>query len=383
MPISRTVDARLAVGPVDGRFEDVSRIAVLRGGGMGDLIFALPAIQSLRAEYPDASVTLLGAPMHAALLAGRPEVVDEVQVLPIAQGVRALPGVEEDPVKRQRFLTTMADRQFDLAVQLHGGGRFSNPFLLALGARHTVGSRTPDAVALERTVPYIYYQHEVLRGLEIVGLAGARPVILDPQLPPTDAERDVAAQFAEHAAPLVVIHPGATDPRRRWPAERFAHVAERTAHDGARVIVVGDDTDVGTAREIVARAAAAGAKPGSVTSAAGALDFTELVGLLLNATVMVGNDSGPRHLAQALGVPTVGVFWVGNVVNGAPFGRARHRVHMSWVTQCPICGVDTTQVGWTAARCSHDLSFVEQIAAEPVYADVAELMATTAPRNGR
>lgn len=65
---------------------------------------------------------------------------------------------------------------------------------------------------------------------------------------------------------------------------------------------------------------------------------------------MVGNDSGPRHLAQAVGTPTVGVYWIGNVINAGAIGRTLHRVHFSWVSQCPVCGVDVTQVGWTAER---------------------------------
>ena len=83
----------------------------------------------------------------------------------------------------------MEHEEFDLAVQLHGGGRFSNPFLLRLGARHTVGSRTEDAAPLERTIPYTYYQHEPLRGLEVVGLAGAPPVWLEARLRPLEQAR--------------------------------------------------------------------------------------------------------------------------------------------------------------------------------------------------
>ena len=81
--------------------------------------------------------------------------MQDVRVLPFAEGVR--PGVE-DPVELEAFFQAMQREEFDLAVQLHGGGRFSNPFLLRLGARHTVGTRTPDAARLERSVPYLDYQ---------------------------------------------------------------------------------------------------------------------------------------------------------------------------------------------------------------------------------
>jgi len=133
------------IGPVLEAFSGVSRIAVLRGGGLGDLMFALPAVAALKAGYPGASVTLLGTPVHAELLSQTVGPVDETVILPFAEGVR--PGPVDDG-ELERFLAGMRARNFDLAVQLHGGGRYSNPFLLRLGARHTVGTATEDAEVL-------------------------------------------------------------------------------------------------------------------------------------------------------------------------------------------------------------------------------------------
>ena len=370
-------DTARSVGPVLAPFEGVRRIAVLRGGGLGDLMFAMPALAALKDRYPDASITLLGMPGHAALLGGRPGPVSEVLELPVSPGVR--PG-EEDPDAVDRFFAGLHGT-FDLAVQLHGGGRNSNPFLLRLGARHTIGTRTPDAVALERTIPYVYYQHEVFRALEVVGLAGAVPRDLEPRVEVLPGEVERAAQLTG-ARPVVALHPGATDPRRRWPSSSFAEVAVRAAADGCEVVVVGDATDVPMAEEIV-RLAHEAAPAADVRSLAGRLTLGELTGVLDRSAVMVGNDSGPRHLAQAVGTPTVGVYWIGNVINAGAMGRSLHRVHFSWVAQCPVCGVDVRQVGWTAERCEHDDSFVAAVQPDAVYADVAELRATSLLLRGR
>jgi ADP-heptose:LPS heptosyltransferase len=365
----------------------VYRIAVLRGGGLGDLLFAIPAIASLKAAYPDASVTLLGTPIHDHVLSATDSPVDTVRVLPFSEGVR--PG-EEDPAELDRFFAEMRAERFDLAVQLHGGGRYSNPFLLRLGARHTVGTRTSDAASLERTVPYLYYQHEPLRAVEVAGFAGAPPVDLEARLTPSSR---LAELVDSEAQALVVIHPGATDPRRRWPAARFAEVAAACAADGCQVLVVGDKSEQPLAEEVAelavvrlrgAAASGAGSSgPRQVRSVAGELDMAQLVGLLARSAVMVGNDSGPRHLAQALGTPTVGIFWVGNIINAGALGRSLHRVHASWVTTCESCGVDVTQVGWTAPRCSHDHSLVAEVAATAVYEDVRSLTAMSPLLRGR
>lgn len=368
------------VGPVLDKFSDVSRIAVLRGGGLGDLLFALPAVSALAAAYPGATMTLLGTPAHAELLGSTPGPVRDVRILPRAEGVRPGP---VDQAATESFFASMQREKFDVAVQLHGGGRFSNPFLLRLGARHTVGSRTADAAPLERSLPYIYYQHEPLRGLEVAGLAGAPPVELEARLEVPDhdaAEVRELLQFrhGNPGTPVVALHPGATDPRRRWPVERFGEVAAACAADGCRVVVIGSADERNLAGEVVQAAGCDG-----VVSVAGRFGLGALPALLGRCDVLVGNDSGPRHLAQALGVPTVGLYWVGNLINAGPLGRSVHRVHLSWATRCPECGVDITQVGWTAARCAHDSSLLADIRASDVYRDVRLFTARNPLARGR
>jgi ADP-heptose:LPS heptosyltransferase len=351
------------VGPVLEKLPDIAKIAVLRGGGLGDLMFALPAVAALKAAYPQAALTLLGTPLHRELLLSTQGPVQDVRVLPYAEGVRPGP---EDAVEVDRFFTAMVSEHFDLAVQLHGGGRFSNPFLRRLGARYSAGLRTADAAELDRSVPYVYYQHEPLRALEAVGLVGAPPVGLEARLRPMpEFVNQAELLLGEASSPLVAIHPGATDPRRRWPTELFGEVAAACAADGCRVLVVGATDDKDLASQVVDAACSP-----QVTSLAGQLDLGTLAALLTRCSVLLGNDSGPRHLAQALGTPTVGLYWVGNVINAGPLGRSLHRTHLSWVTHCRECGSDVTQVGYTSVRCPHDPSLLTSIRPEDVLADI-------------
>jgi ADP-heptose:LPS heptosyltransferase len=177
----------------------------------------------------------------------------------------------------------------------------------------------------------------------------------------------------------VVIHPGATDPRRRWPASYFADAAASLAAEGVQVLVVGDESEKALAQEVVglAQSKIPERDREAVRSVASELDLGQLAALLDEATVMLASDSGPRHLAQALGTPTVGIFWVGNAFNAGARGRSMHRIHMSWVTRCPRCGADVTQVGWTAPHCGHDDTLIEGIAVADVVQDVRDLTATS------
>ncbi len=350
-----------------GPIADVRKIAVLRANALGDYVVGVPALEALRAAYPDAEIVLLALDWHRRFLAARPGPVDRVVVVPPYPGVREeaeIPGSALDPGRHERFFARMRCESFDLAMQLHGGGRNSNPFLLRLGARVTCGTRTPDAAPLDRWVPYIYWQREVVRWLEVAALAGARPVILEPRVAVTPADHAAAlAAVPDDERPLVVLHPGASDPERRWPAERFAAVGDALAAAGARVCITGVEAE----RPITAAVRAAmRSAPMDVT---GRLDLGALVGLLARAAVVVANDTGPLHLARAVGARTVGVYWHFNFINAGPMTQAHHRTAISWRVQCPVCGIHRA-----GTSCPHHVSFVSDVTTDEVIGHALELL---------
>lgn len=351
--------------------EGVHKLAVLRANAIGDYLVSLPALEALRAAYPAAELVLLGADWHADFLAGRPGPVDRCLAVPPTAGVRddqppSLPGAVE------RFFARMRAERFDLAVQLHGGGRHSNPFVRRLGARVTAGSRTPDAQSLNRAVPYTGHQHEIHRFLEVAAVVGAAPVTLEPRLRVTDADRaEASAVLAGDDRPLVVLHPGAKDPRRRWPVERLAVVGSELARKGARLAVVGTASEHGLADRLL------DGLDGDATDLAGRLGLRGLAGLLEQATLLVGNDSGPRHLAAAVGTATVAIYWGVSLGAYGPLYRARHRAPTSWRLHCPTCGANGLE---TDCRPSHQASFVDDVPVDEVLAEALDLVATETAR---
>jgi ADP-heptose:LPS heptosyltransferase len=351
------------LGPGGEPLAGARRIAVLRANALGDFIVSLPALEALRAAYPAAEITLLGADWHGELLRGRPGPVDRWVAVPPS------PGVRDDlqpapPGELEAFFRRMRAQRFDLAVQLHGGGRHSNPFVRRLGARLSVGARAPDAPALDRCVPYGAFQPEVLRYLEVVGLAGAAPVGIEPRLRVVERDRAAAARALPcDGRPLVALHPGASDPRRHWPLEKLAEVGAELARKGPRPVIIG------TAGERPACQRLAGLLAGRAEDLSGRLGLDGLTGLLERCVLLVGNDSGPLHLAAAVGTATVGVYWCGNLVNVGPVARARHRAVTSWRLHCPVCGADCLR-----GRCPHDASLVAETAAAEVLAEALDLL---------
>ena len=104
-----------------------------------------------------------------------------------------------------------------------------------------------------------------------------------------------------------MMHPGATAPSRRYPAERFGEVAHLVAHDlGARVLVTGEDSERAVAEE-VCRAGGAGCQ-----SLAGELSLAELAALVEAAPLLITNNTGPAHMAAALATPVVDIYALTN-----------------------------------------------------------------------
>lgn len=362
------------IGKARDLVDDVERIAVLRANALGDFIFALPALEALRASYPEAELVLLGAPWHERLLRDRPGPVDRVLVVPPVPGIREPDPGEPGPsaAALDRFLDAARRERFDLALQMHGGGANSNPLVASLGARVTAGLRAEDAPPLDRWLRYVYYQPETVRYLEVAGLVGATPSTLVPRLAVTEADlAEARTLLGEPDRPRIALHPGATDPRRRWPAERFAEVADRLAADGYEVLVTGTPSERDLAERVVAAARA------PVRSLVGELSLGGLIGCYRDCRVVVANDTGPVHVAAAIDTPTVGVFWVGNLINCAVPLRGRHRPIASWTIHCPECGVDCTRDIYPArpgaGDCAHRVSFVTDVPVVEVLDAVAEL----------
>src|SRR5690606_25211973 len=150
----------------------------------------------------------------------------------------------------------------------------SNPFTKRLGARINVGMRTPDAPEMDRWMPYLFYQPEVIRLLELMRLVGARPSGWETHVEVT--ERDIAAahhSLPELRPPYVVLHPGASDLKRRWPYQRFAAVGDSLAESGFQVVVTGTTPE----RPVVAQVI--GAMRHAAVNACERLSLSALTGL--------------------------------------------------------------------------------------------------------
>jgi ADP-heptose:LPS heptosyltransferase len=349
----------------------VKKIAVLRANALGDYIFCLPALQALRETFPEAEIVLLGRSWHAEYLYRRPGPVDRVVVVPLYPGISEREGYVPDEKILSVFFEEMQKEQFDIAFQIHGGGRNSNPFLIRLGAKLTVGLKTPDAAALDINIPYVYYFNETLRYLEVVSRVGARTRNIEPQIGVTaedlsEAEKAVSNPWNK---PVAVVHPGASDIKRRWPGENFAKIADHLVELGYHVIVTG----LAWEREIINAVLEKIVYKDKVQDLSAKLSLGGTTGLLKNTRILISNDTGPLHLARALQIPTVGIYWFANIINALPMTTAVNRNLLSFTMNCPLCGVSSLHFNKYDNSCKHDTSLVAEITIDEVKTAVDEV----------
>jgi ADP-heptose:LPS heptosyltransferase len=341
---------------------DVHKIMVVLDLELKDMLLALPALDTLRLTYPQAEICMVGLPWHTQFWHGRPGPVDRVIQLPYAPSAEELTPEEEQAA--EQFWADLVDDEFDLVLQLGSRPIEHAPSLRRLGARVTAGFRSFNSPMLDRWVPYAYYQPDVLRYLEAVSLVGAQPLSLEARLIITEADcAEIGWLDLDHRRPLAVLVPNAADSRRCWPVDKFAAVADGLARQGVRVALAGMAEDA----IVVCQVAAACSSP--VENLCGQLSLRGLTALFSQAAVVVSNESGLLHLAEAAGAPTVGIFWCADMIASGPLTRSRHRPAVSWQVECPVCGMNSTR-----SACGHTDSFVDEVQVAEVLTSSIELL---------
>ena len=352
----------------------MKRIAVFRALQLGDLLVAVPALRALRQFFPDAEVTLIGLPWAASFAQRFNSYIDRFVEF------AGYPGINEIPFDKQRterFLAEQRAYKYDLVLQMHGSGRTSNPFVLALGASGTVGyyEKTPAGLTLE--APYPDDQHEIYRNLNLVALLVQRDdnafvgtdlsrpsgiSIVDkdvinrslqthlefPLFADDYAEADaLLCPFLQSGKCIIGIHPGARPPARRWPADYFAIVADTLAQRlDAQILLTGGLGEEQTVQMVI------DAMHTPAVSFAGKTSLGSLAALISRLDLFISNDTGPSHIASAVDCPSVTIFGPADVRRWAPLHRQRHSIARHPVACSPCgyweCPIDHRCLRWLA-----------------------------------
>ena len=298
------------------------RIAIFRALQLGDMLCSVPALRALRAAAPQAHIALIGLPWAQSFVERYADLVDELIVFPGAAGFPEQPETDEG---LPAFREWMRAQRFDLAIQLHGSGGIANDLLLEFGANAYAGFVQPDERPREGVfIDWPDDLPEPERYLALMSALGAETTERHLSFPLCERDGDeYASLVAAHgieAERLVLVHPGAQLPSRRWPVERFAEVADRLAADGWQIAITG------TAAEASLTGAVLGAMTAPALHLAGSTSLGGLAALVAHARLVVCNDTGISHIAAAMATASVVVASGSDTRRWAPLDHERHRV---------------------------------------------------------
>ncbi|MDP8955531.1 MAG: lipopolysaccharide heptosyltransferase II [Actinomycetota bacterium] len=298
------------------------RVLAVRLDTLGDVLMTTPAFRALKQSAPGRTITLLTSPRGAEVVPFVPE-VDDV----IAYDAPWMPGLEPrtSSARDLELAAELRRRRFDAAVifTVYSQNPLPAAFLCHL-------AEIPLRLAHARENPYSLLtnwipepepekliRHEVRRQLDLVEAVGCRTgdeslsFHVSPQA--IDGGRRLMDGMGVNGN-WVVVHPGASAPSRRYPAESFAVVAGHLARElGYQVVFTGTDEESPLIEQI---RSSMGAPSHSL---AGRLSLAELGGVLSLAPVLIANNTGPVHIAAALGTPVVDLYALTNPQH-APWG---------------------------------------------------------------
>jgi lipopolysaccharide heptosyltransferase I len=304
------------------------RIAIIKLSSLGDVLHALPVARALRRALPEAHLTWVVEAREYAILRDHPD-LDAVVPVDTRLWRRLVwrpSGAREVLSKVGRLRDRIRRASFDVAIDLQG--LLKSGLLTAYtGAPVRIGFSAGrcrerwNALFTNRHVtPPLSARHVVEQYLALLAPLGIDPGPVEFHVPvPEAAERRMEELLVKEGVKpgdrLVAINPGAGRADKRWPVARFSALAERLASEaGARLLLLWGPDEAFMARDIAL------ALPGHSALLAPPTDLGELTALLKRCRLMIANDTGPLHLAAALGTPALGLFGPTSAERNGPYG---------------------------------------------------------------
>lgn len=289
--------------------DQIRRILVVKLDHIGDFITAILALRRLHEVFPAASLTVLGPPSISSFLPFVPEIDDVIhfEFFHTRSGLGPKELTLQDVTDLSRKL---APYNFDLAIDLRKSPD-TRPLLQWTGARWLVGFDRDNwypwlDVSLEWEGDHKNFRKrthvtdDLVRLVEAVVTATKtdREVLKREALTPLKLNEDL------YHRRLVCVHPGVGAATRQWPADHYAELIDRlVAGYDVSIAVIGGPDEAAIADAVIEKVH----DRRSVHSLVGKIKLSELPSLLASSALYVGNNSGPKHIAAGLGVPTVGI----------------------------------------------------------------------------
>ncbi len=280
----------------------MNKILITRTDRIGDVLLSTPVFRAVRDAYPESHIAVLVRPYAKDIVEGNPY-IDEWIIYDKYKKHRSI-------IKSLLFTIGLAGKKFDTAILLHPTSRMHIITMLA-GIRTRIGYNRKLGFLLTKKIPHTKQfgrKHELDYNLDVLRAIGIKPEQRLMYFPiRKDSEQKIAALLKKEGVKpsdtLVAIHPAASCPSKRWLPQSFARVAdELVKRFGVKIVLISS----ADARPFVEDMT--GRMRSEVIDFSGKTKITELGSLLKRTSLLISNDSGPVHVAAALGVSVIAIF---------------------------------------------------------------------------
>jgi lipopolysaccharide heptosyltransferase I len=342
------------------RVVNYRNILIIKPSAMGDIVHTLPALSSLRKSFPQARITWLISSQFSSLLDCIPGV--DRRILFDRKQLGHWWYSPEAFQAFRRLLQDIHQGEFDIVFDFQG------LFRTAFFAFQTRSSRR-FGMSVAREFASLFYTHRIVPPKQsyhlvdyynaMVSAAGGTVLSTRGELiPPKEASTALRQQLGELGIgdkPYAVLIPGSAHQSKCWPVERFSRLADKITNERNSAVIVAGSASERPLADMVVHGAST-----PIFNLAGQTKIPQLVTLLGGAKLVVSNDTGPGHIAEAMRVPTVLIFGHTNPLRVGPYGRVE-----------AVAAIDPAARG-SAIENRNPAYFVENVTEAMVWSRVAE-----------
>jgi ADP-heptose:LPS heptosyltransferase len=348
------------------------KILMMKYFGMGSLILSSPMVRALRQSYPNARIDLLTIEQNRALS----------DILPIFDQVYAVDTRSLLSVLRSMFsaLRRIRREKYDVVIDAEFFSRFSGLVSYFARPRYSVGFYLPEIWRgnfLTHPVHFNYYRHAIVTFMALAKRLGVESTNYElvPLVISNDVEKKVQGKLeAIGAAPgkrliCINVNTGPLSPERRWPEVNFVKLIRSILSEflDATLLLIGAPSDVPTVTKVSNLLSSE--DQARTLNVAGKFGLEEFCALLKKSELLITNDSGPLHIAEALAVPTISFFGPETPVLYGPTGES-HIVFYKGIYCSPCLNVHNQK----KAPCNGNNVCMQLINADDVFASAKMLL---------
>ena len=346
------------------------KILIIRLDRIGDVVLSTPVLKAVRDAYPDSHIAFMVAPHAKDIAEGNPYINEVI----VYDKTRAHKGALEGA----KFIAGLARKRFDIAIMLHPTRRthllaFLSGIPKRLGYERKMGLILTDKIPDKK---HLGLKHEIDYTLGLLRYIGIETKDRKLHVPIDKTSEDRVGRILADAGikdsdRIVAINPGASCRSKRWPVGRFAEAADSLARElGVKIVIVSGSQDKCFADQTASRMNT------KALNLSGMTTVRELACLLKRSSLFISNDSGPVHIACAMGTPVISIF--GRSDRGlsprrwGPTNKTDRTMHKH--VGCDIC---------LAHNCKAELKCLAAITADEVVNNAREMLSEEGDFSGK